>query len=516
MNKFALISVYDKLDIVPFAKKLKRLGFHLISSGGTASLLKKNKIPVTPVADITGNPECFDGRMKTISFQIESGILYDRSKPKHKKEAKELEIPQIDVVVCNFYPFDRVVDESNTETKAIEQIDVGGPTMMRAAAKNFKHVYAVFDPADYDRVILDITSKGKTVDLRKELAAKTFSYLSWYDAHIAQYLNDQNFPEFYSLNGKKVADLRYGDNPHQKAAWYLNPFTKSTLKSLMKVSGRDLSVTNLTDINAGIESTRLFSEPCAVVIKHNTPCGIAVGQTPAESLARAIEADPVSAFGGVIVMNKSMDLETAKLVKEFKNKNGSHLDIIAAPDLTKTAVKQLAEVRKTTGIYTFGDLTKKDVVRHQIRWIDGGYALQTLDNTTDTDTKDWKVVTKKKPTKVQMKQLITAWKFIARVKSNAILIVDKNIPMTRGIGTGQTSRIGAAKIALAQADSFSNGAILASDAFFPFSDTVELAAQYKIAAIVQPGGSYRDKDSIAAADSAGIVMVFTNRRVFWH
>ncbi len=516
MKKFALLSVYDKLDIIPFAKKLVRLGFSIISSGGTAQVLQKNKIPVTPVADITGNPECFDGRMKTISFQIESGILFDRSKAKHIKEAQELEIPQIDIVVCNFYPFDRVVDESTSETKAIEQIDVGGPTMMRAAAKNFKHVYAVFDPKDYDRVILDIQSKSKISNLRKELSAKTFSYLSWYDAHIAHYLNDQEFPEYYPLNGKKVADLRYGDNPHQKAAWYLQPYTKSTLTSLKKISGRDLSVTNVTDINAGIESIRLFSEPCAVVIKHNTPCGIAIGSTPAESLARAIKADPVSAFGGVIVMNKPMDLETAKLVKKFKQENGSNVDIIAATNLTKAAVKQLSEVRKTTGIYTFGDLPKKDSIRYQIRWIDGGYALQSLNNEIDIDTKEWKMVTKKKPTKAQMKQLITAWKFIVRVKSNAILIVDKSIPMSRGIGTGQTSRIGAAKIALLQADSFSTGAILASDAFFPFSDTVELAAQYKISAIVQPGGSIRDKDSIVAADKAGIIMVFTDRRVFWH
>jgi len=516
MKKYALLSVYDKSDIVPFAKKLIQLGFTIISSGGTAQTLTKHTIPVTPVEKITGNPESFDGRMKTISFQIESGILYDRTKPKHTQDAQELEIPQIDIVVCNFYPFDRVVDQSTNESKAVEQIDVGGPTMMRAAAKNYKHVYAVFDPADYDRVIVEIAGGSSNGAYRRELAAKTFSYLSWYDAHIAGYLHGDEFPEYYPLNGRKVADLRYGDNPHQKAAWYLSPYTKSTLKALTKLSGRDLSVTNLTDINAGIESSRLFLEPCAVVIKHNTPCGIAVGKTPAESLARAIEADPVSAFGRVIVMNKPMDLETAQLVKKFKQENGSHLDIIAAPDLTKTAVKQLAEVRKTTGIYTFGDLPKKDTIRHQIRWIDGGYAIQTVDNAADIDTKEWKVATKKKPTKAQMKQLIMAWKCIARVKSNSILVVDKTVPMTRGIGTGQTSRIGAAKIALEQAGSYAIGAIMASDAFFPFSDTVELAARYQIAAIVQPGGSLRDKDSIDAANKAGIVMMFTGRRVFWH
>ncbi|KKQ37786.1 MAG: IMP cyclohydrolase [Candidatus Roizmanbacteria bacterium GW2011_GWA2_37_7] len=515
-HRYALLSVYDKKGIAEFASRLHGLGIQIVSTSGTAKELINNNIPVIPVEKITGNPECFDGRMKTVSFQIESGILFDRSKKKHIQEAKKLKIPRIDIVVCNFYPFDRVVDASTTEKKAIEQIDVGGPTMMRAAAKNYRHVYAIFDPSDYDRVINDLGKKKAGVELRKELAAKAFSYLSWYDAHIAQYLNSEDFPEYMSISGKKIANLRYGDNPHQKAAWYLRPYTDSPLKNLVKLSGRDLSVTNLTDINAGIESVRLFNEPSAVVIKHNTPCGIAVGKTAHQALQRAIEADPVSAFGGVIVMNKPIDMKTAQLVSKFKKENNSHLDIIAAPSVTDTALKLLSEVRKTTGIYTFGNISKQNTLRQQIRWIDGGYALQTLDNDIDTDHSSWKVVTKKKPTKHEMKQMIVAWKCIARVKSNAILIVDQKIPMTRGIGTGQTSRIGAAKIAVAQAGRYLTGAILASDAFFPFSDTVELAAKHKIACIVQPGGSVRDQDSIDAANKAGIVMVFTGQRVFWH
>ncbi len=502
------MSVYDKTDIVSFAKKVSKAGYTIISSGGTAKELKKAGLVVVPIQDITGNPESFDGRMKTISFQIESGILFDRSNPNHVKEAKDLNIPHIDMVVCNFYPFD---------TKAsIEHIDVGGPTMVRAAAKNHESVYVVLDPKDYGRVASDIAHKKKDSSLRKELAAKAFAYLSWYDSHIAQYLSSESFPEYLPLGGKKVGDLRYGDNPHQQAAWYLRPHTNSPLAHLKNLSGRELSVTNLTDINAGIESVRMFSAPAAVVIKHNTPCGLAVGSTTDEALARAIEADPVSAFGGVIVLNKKIDVKTAEIIGQFKKDKQSHLDIIAAPDVQEDAQKILTEVRKTTGIYTFGEIPAKRSTNNQIRWIDGGYALQTLDNDVDTSTKDWKVVTKKKPTKTQMKQIETAWKFIARVKSNAILIVDKDIPMTRGIGTGQTSRIGAAHIALTQADIYAKGAVLASDAFFPFSDTVELAARYGIQYIIQPGGSIRDKDSIYLADEAGMVMVFTGKRAFWH
>lgn len=508
MNKYALISVYNKTDVVPFAKKISKAGYTIISSGGTAQELKRAGVDVVPIQKITGNPESFDGRMKTISFQIESGILFDRSNTKHVKEAKNLNIPQIDIVVCNFYPFD--------QNPNIETIDVGGPTMVRAAAKNHKSVYVVLDPADYDRVTQDIASKKKDQSLKKELAAKAFSYLSWYDSHIAQYLSGDQFPQYSSIAGKKVEDLRYGDNPHQQAAWYVRPNTNSPLSNLKNLSGRGLSVTNLTDINAGIESVRMFSSPAAVVIKHNTPCGVAVGSTITEALSRAIEADPMSAFGGVIVLNKPIDTKTAEIIKQFKINKQSHLDIIAAPDVLLLAQKILTEVRKTTGIYTFGDIPKKRTTTTQIRWIDGGYALQTLDNDADILTKDWKVVTKKKPTKGEMKQMEIAWKFIARVKSNAILIVDKNIPMTRGIGTGQTSRIGAAQIALTQADTHAKGAVLASDAFFPFSDTVELAARYGIKYIIQPGGSIRDNDSIQQADEAGIIMVFTGKRVFWH
>lgn len=515
-KKYALVSVYDKTNVVSFVQSLYKLGYTIISSGGTAQILKKSKIPVIPVNRITGNPESFDGRMKTLSFQIESGILFDRSKKKHIQEAVKLSIPQIDIVVCNFYPFDQVVDESTNIKKAVEQIDVGGPTMMRAAAKNFQHVYAVFDHTDYSRVSKELGKKNADVGLRKELAAKTFSYLSWYDAHIAQYLNKEKFPKYIPINGKKVGDLRYGDNPHQQAAWYLRAFTDSPFKSLKKLSGRDLSVTNLTDINAGIETVRLFQEPAAVVIKHNTPCGIAVGESSSEALMRAIEADPVSAFGGAIVMNKSIDGKTAQLIRQFKQEKSSHLDIIAAPQVMAKAGKFLADVRKTTGIYIFGNISKRNTVRQQIRWIDGGYAIQTLDNAYDIDNSKWKIVTKQQPSQVQIRQLVVAWKFIARVKSNAILIVDNKIPMTRGIGTGQTSRIGAAKIALDQAGKYANGAILASDAFFPFSDTVKLAEKYNIACIIQPGGSIRDKDSIQEADRAGIVMIFTGKRLFWH
>jgi len=543
--KYALISVYDKSDVADFAKKLQGLGYTIISTGGTAKILQKEKVPVISVEKITGNPESFDGRVKTISFQIESGILYDRKKTKHIKEAADLKIPKIDIVVCNFYPFDKVVSDKTKIGKAIENIDVGGPTMMRSAAKNFQSVYAIFDPADYDRVIQDIKHKTINSKLRQELAAKTFSYLSWYDSHIAIYLNNLSllnlqkskknwipkpsnsagrqvrddgrlYPQYFPLNGKKVADLRYGDNPHQKAAWYLRPFAQSPFTDLRKVSGRDLSVTNLTDINAGIESVRVFEKPASAVIKHNTPCGVAVGNNPKQSLSLAIEADPVSAFGGVVVMNKPIDLQSAKAVQDFKINKKSQFDIIAAPGITDSAQKLLQSIRKTTGIYVFGKIPNERKPAEQIRWIDGGYAIQSSSILEDTDMSGWKVVTKKKPNKAQNELLKTAWKFISRVKSNCILIVDAKKSMTRGIGTGQTSRIGAAMIALEQAGDYSKGGIMASDGFFPFDDTVKLAAKHGISTIIQPGGSLRDKDSIKAADEAGISMVFIGKRLFWH
>ena len=505
--KYALVSVSDKTKIVELATELVKLDYQIISTGGTSKTLLENNIKVIPIEKITGSPELFDGRMKTISFQIESGILFNRKSAKHVREAKKFSIIPIDIVVCNLYPFE--------ENNSIENIDVGGPTMVRAAAKNFESVLVVTDPNDYHQIIKNLKTSTITKDLRKKLAAKAFAHLSYYDSQIAKYLESDLFPEKVTIAGKKILNLRYGENPHQQAAVYMEPKTKSYLKKLKKVNGRDMSLINLTDINAGIEAVRLFKEPAAVIIKHNTPCGIALGKNSQEALVRAIQADPHSAFGGAIIINKNIDEKTVQAIRDFKNLQKSIIDIIAAPSIDKNAAKLLFEIRKSTGVYTFGNIEKPHK-RINIKWLDGGFILQTEDDEIDKSFASWKVVSKIAPSKKQLKQMKVAWKFISRIKSNTIAVIDKSIPMTRGIGSGQTSRFKSAEIALSQAGYFSENAILASDSFFPFDDTVKLAAKYKIGAIIQQGGSIRDKDVIKTVDQLKIPMVFTYRRAFWH
>ncbi|MGE5041788.1 MAG: bifunctional phosphoribosylaminoimidazolecarboxamide formyltransferase/IMP cyclohydrolase [Candidatus Levyibacteriota bacterium] len=515
-EKFALISVSDKTGVVEFAQKLASLGYKIISTGGTAKTLLEQGLKVIPIQEITGNPESFDGRMKTISFQVESGILFDRSNKKHVQEAQNLKIKPIDIVVANLYPFEKTVgNNKSTFAQTVEQIDVGGPTMVRAAAKNHAHVLVVVDPGDYERLLSLLEQKKIDSSLRQELAGKAFSHLSFYDAQVARFLRSEPFPQEMSLAGRNGLTLRYGENPHQKSTVYFEPNTNSPLKNLQRLTGRELSYVNFTDISAGLECVRVFDEPAAVVIKHNSPSGIALGKTADEALKRAVAADPESAFGGVIVLNSPLDLKTAKTFAGFKEENGVLIDIVAAPSVSEDAREYVKSIRKSTGIYTFGKIPKKRSNNMHIRFFDGGYVMQDWDNNGD-DTKNWKVVTKKKPTKKQLDQMKIAWKFIGRIKSNTILVVDKNLPMTRGIGSGQTSRIRSAKIALEQAGELTKGAILASDSFFPFDDTVKLAAKKGIAAIVQQGGSVNDKLSIEAADKAGIPMVMTGERKFWH
>ncbi len=517
VKKYALLSVFNKDGITEFARTLSDLGYAIISTGGTAKILEQNKIPVVPIQEITGNPESFDGRMKTISFQIESGILFDRSNSKHIKEAKNLKIKPIDIIVCNLYPFEETVSKSGvTLEEAVENIDVGGPTMIRAAAKNFRNVLVIVDPKDYPVLTTALHSSVVSEEVKKQLAAKAFSHLSFYDSQIAAYLREELFPEEITLPGRKVNDLRYGENPHQKAAVYATPNGNSPFEHLQKLWGRDLSLTNITDINAGLESIRIFEQPAAVVIKHNSPCGIALGESAKEALQRAIDADPESAFGGVIVLNKPMDMAAAKVIGAFKDAKRGNMDIIAVPHIDHEALAFLQKLRKSMGIYVFGDIPAITKERMDLKWIDCGFVLQERDDFLERGFADWKVVTKKKPTKKQLQQMQTGWKFVTRIRSNSVIVVDKKLPMTRGIGSGQTSRLRSTKIALSQAGKFAKNAILASDSFFPFDDSVKLASQHGISAIVQQGGSINDKASIDAADRAGIAMVFTGRRAFWH
>lgn len=518
MKNFALISVSDKTNITDFAKAIIKAGYEIISTGGTAKALQTEKIPYIPIQEITGNPESFDGRMKTISFEIESALLYDRNNPQHLKEAKKLQIKQIDIVVCNLYPFEKTVADKKVSYKnAIENIDIGGPTMIRAAAKN--GLVVVIDPNDYQIVIDELQKKKFSSKLIRYLQAKAFNHLTFYDSQIAWYFRSQleetEFPNEITIPGRKLVDLRYGENPHQKGAVYTRPNTQTPFQHLTKHWGRELSLVNVTDINAGLDAVRVFKEPAVVVIKHNSPCGIALGKNAAEALNNAIEGDPESAFGGIIVLNKPMDLAAAKIIGSFKDAKRGNMDIIAAPHIKKDALKFLQNVRKTMGIYSFGDIPSLSD-QWNLKSLDGGFVLQTADIDIDESFKQWKVVTKKNPTKPQLKQMQIGWKFTTKVHSNTILIMDKSIPMTRGIGSGQTSRIRSAKIALEQADTHAIGGILVSDSFFPFPDNVELAVKKGIAAIVQQGGSINDQKSIDAADKAGVSMIFTGRRAFWH
>jgi phosphoribosylaminoimidazolecarboxamide formyltransferase/IMP cyclohydrolase len=516
-KKYALLSVFDKTGIVELARVIVDAGYKIISTGGTSKALTDAKIPVVPISEITKNPESFDGRMKTISFQIESGILFDRSNKSHIKQATDLKTPAIDIVVCNLYPFEETVNKKNvSQDEIIENIDVGGPTMIRAAAKNFKHVLVVTDPNDYKEFTLLLHRNRVDEQTKKHLAAKAFAHLSFYDSQIAHYLSDELFPNELTISGRKLIDLRYGENPHQKSAVYITPNSHSPFEKLTQHWGRGLSLTNITDINAGIESVRLFDTPAAVVIKHNNPCGIALGKTADESLKRAIAADPESAFGGVVVLNKEMDIKTAKIISMFKDETKGNMDIIAVPYIKEDALEYLKMLRKTMGIYTFGSIPEQKQSNINFKWIDGGFVLQTADTFDKKMFDSWTFPTKKKPTKKQLEQMKLAWLFIGRIRSNAIIVVDKNLPMTRGIGTGQTSRVRSTKIALEQAGDYAKGAILASDSFFPFDDSVKLAAKKGIACIVQQGGSINDKASIDAANKLGLAMVFTGRRAFWH
>lgn len=502
--KFALLSVYDKNGISDFAKSLIKLGYQIISTGGTLEALNKDNIEVIPIEEITGNPkDSFDGRIKTISFQIEGGILFDRKNKSHVALAEKLNIPQIDIVVCNFYP-------------SVETIDVGGPTMIRAAAKNYDNVIVVVDPKDYKKVSNSLESGKDTDELRKELAAKAFYHLSFYDSQIGNYFSEEKFPQETTIPLRKTNILRYGENPHQQGALYLIPNTNSPLSKLKHLWGRELSGTNIGDIYTGLETVRQFSESAACVIKHLSPCGAAIGKDVGEALDRAVKADPVSAFGGVIVLNKKMDLKAAKIVATFKNEKEGNIDIVAAPEISDEALELLKRVRKSMGIYTFGEIPQNRTEKWDLKYFAGGVLLQDFDDKVEKSFKDWKVVTKNKPSEKQLELMKFGFKAVKTIRSNAVIVIDKDLPMTRGIGSGQTSRVGATKIALEQAGDYAKDAILISDSFFPFDDSVKMAAKYGISAIVEQGGSVNDSQSIEAANEVGIPMIFTKRRAFRH
>jgi len=511
MSKRALVSVSDKRGLVQFAKGLTDLGFEIVSTGGTARTLKEAGVAVTSASDVTGFPEILEGRVKTLHPNIHAGILA-KGEQKHLEQLDRLGIKPFNLVVVNLYPFGATVAKPGvTLEEAIENIDIGGPSMVRAAAKNYERVAVVVNPDRYEEVIVQLQQKGE-IDRqsRLEMALEAFTHTAGYDMAISRYLNrvvdPDGFPSSWFVGGEKVQELRYGENPHQKAAFYRGyGNTGGTLAAARQLHGKELSYNNLVDLQAAWSVVAEFEQPAATVIKHTNPCGTALGFDILEAYTRAYAADPISAFGGIIGLNRPVDKKTAQEISK------TFMEAVIAPSYSSEALAIL-ETKKNVRLLAMGDSPKKEQ-EYWIEPVSGGFLVQEWDDVRVTE-KDLQIVSQKQPDTKMLEELLFAWKVVKHVKSNAI-VVTKN-KQTLGVGAGQMNRVGAARIALEQADKEARGAVMASDAFFPFSDTVELAAQRGIKAVIQPGGSIRDEDTIKKADEYGLVMVFTGIRHFKH
>ncbi|WP_203364325.1 bifunctional phosphoribosylaminoimidazolecarboxamide formyltransferase/IMP cyclohydrolase [Bacillus sp. REN10] len=511
MKKRALISVSDKSGIVDFAKELAALDIEIISTGGTKKMLEEANVPVMSVSDVTGFPEILEGRVKTLHPFIHGGLLAKRDQADHVKQMEEQNIAPIDIVCVNLYPFQQTIAKPDvTVEDAIENIDIGGPTMLRAAAKNHEYVTVVVDAADYDQVLAELKAEGQTTkETRRKLAAKVFRHTASYDAMIAKYMTEltgEEQPETMTFTYELKQSLRYGENPHQQAAFYEEPLGSAfSVARSTQLHGKELSYNNIRDTDAALQIVKEFSEPAAVAVKHMNPCGVGVGGTIEEAYDRAYAADPTSIFGGIVALNRPVDKALAEKLHEI------FLEIIVAPEFTEEALNVLT-AKKNIRLLTLpfdGEKSKEKVLTS----VEGGLLLQDLDNYSLEDA-DIHVATKREPTEEEWAAMKLGWKVVKHVKSNAIVVT--NNEMTLGVGAGQMNRVGAAKIALEQAGEKAKGAALASDAFFPMNDTVEAAAKAGITAIIQPGGSIRDEDSIKKADEYGIAMVFTGVRHFKH
>ncbi|WP_059047137.1 bifunctional phosphoribosylaminoimidazolecarboxamide formyltransferase/IMP cyclohydrolase [Paenibacillus rubinfantis] len=512
--KRALVSVSDKTGIVDFCRELSQLGVEIISTGGTKNLLAKEGVPVIGISDVTGFPEILDGRVKTLHPAVHSGLLAVRDSEEHQAQMKELGLDYIDLVVVNLYPFQETIAKPDvTYEDAIENIDIGGPTMLRSAAKNHAFVSVVVDAADYGTVLDEVRAGGDTtLETRKRLAAKVFRHTAAYDALISDYLSKVTgdpLPERYTVTYEKIQNLRYGENPHQKAAFYRKPLAAAdTLTGAEQLHGKELSYNNINDANAALQIVKEFDEPAVVAVKHMNPCGVGVGTSVLEAYQKAYEADPVSIFGGIVAANRIVDADTAMLLKEI------FLEIILAPGFTDEALEILTK-KKNIRLLKLGglELGAKRSSQFVVTSIDGGMVVQESDVHSLKES-DLTVVTDRKPTEAELKQLLFGWKVVKHVKSNAIVLAKDD--MTIGVGAGQMNRVGAAKIAIEQAGDKVKGSVLASDAFFPMGDTVEAAAKAGVTAIIQPGGSVKDEESIKVANEYGIAMVFTGVRHFKH
>ncbi len=517
MAPIALLSVSDKTDLVPFAKALnENHGYELLSSGGTAKVLEEAGIEVTRVSNYTKAPEILDGRVKTLHPRIHGGILAKRDSTSHAIDLEKHKISHIDIVVVNLYPFKETVSDAQvSKEKAIENIDIGGPAMIRAAAKNHKFVSVLTHPSQYTKFLSSL-ERGLTQGVRDQLALEAFEHTTAYDATISRWLGEKinseasPFIEVIPIKQK----LRYGENPHQSAIWFGSEH--EGWGNATQLQGKELSTNNLLDLEAafstvyefgyGSKASRPANKPAAVVVKHTNPCGIAIGDRLSEALKRALDGDRTSAFGGIVALNKQIDELTAIELKSL------FLECVVAPSFTKEALEILSS-KKNLRLIELSDSALFSKKRINIRSIFGGIIVQEQDDLL-INQNNWKVVTSTKPTLQEKEDLIFAWKAVRHVHSNAILIAKAGKSL--GIGAGQMNRIGAANIALDAAGKQSIGAVLASDGFFPFDDTVQLAKEKGIKSIIQPGGSIRDKDSIAACEEAGISMLFTGTRHFLH
>ena len=500
MIKRALISVFDKENILKLTKMLENKGVEIISTGGTFKYLKDNGIKVVEISDVTGFEEILDGRVKTLHPVIHSGILAIRDNKEHMETIISKGITPIDMVVVNLYPFfDKVTEDISFEEK-VEFIDIGGPTMLRSAAKNFKDVIVLSDTKDYENIINQIeAAEDVDFETKKYLAGKVFNLTSAYDAAISNFLLGGNtYPQYLSVSYKKQMDLRYGENPHQSAAYYVSAAGNGAMKDFEMLNGKELSYNNIKDMDIAWKVVSEFDETACCGLKHNTPCGVALGHSVIDSYKKAYECDPMSIFGGIVAFNKKVDKETAQeLIKIF-------LEVIIAPEFDMDALEVLKTKKNLRVVKCLS--TPQDNI--EMVKVDGGILVQSID---DKLIEEMRVVTEKSPTEDEMKDLIFAMKVVKYVKSNAIVVVKDG--MTKGIGAGQVNRIWAAEQALERAV---DGTIMASDAFFPFGDVVEFAAKYNIKAIIQPGGSINDEKSINACNEKGIAMVCTGIRHFKH
>lgn len=517
--KRALVSVSDKAGIVDFCRELSVMGVEILSTGGTAKALRDNKIPVKEVSEYTGFPEMLNGRVKTLHPKIHAGLLALRENPEHMRQIKEYELGLIDMVVVNLYPFEKVIQrEGLAIEEAIENIDIGGPSMLRSAAKNHQSVAVICNPARYTEIIAELKNNNGQLSKKtlQELGIEVFRVTSHYDNIIHHYLKEHilgahetvksGFPSRLELSFIKLQDLRYGENPHQKAAFYRHAQELCGISSAKQLSGKELSFNNILDLNAAVNLVKEFSLPAVAFIKHNNPCGVAEDADLLKAYLNAWKCDKLSAFGGIVAVNREINLKLAKLIEK-----SGFLECVITPHFTQDALDLLKE-KKNLRLLEFPQMREK-AEGLDFKRVGGGLLVQDDDSIT-LDEKSLRVVTKIKPTEKQMESLIFGWKVAKHVKSNAIILTAGT--KTLGIGAGQMSRVDSVFIATKKAGKLTQGSVLASDAFFPKEDAIELAAKFKIKAIIQPGGSIADEAIIKMADKRKIAMVFTGMRHFRH